>query len=350
MAQPSADYDILFVNGKIRVSALRADDVEALAVKDGKVAALGASADLLNSGNKSDRTRVVDLQGRRCVPSLVDGHCHPVRGVAASMFAVKFGLSDSPQMVADAIAQFVDRNPDAQLLMGGRFGSEFMDKYADVLKPTPREWLDAHSRGKAVYLREQSGHGAWANTAALEFLGITKDTPDPKGGQYVRDKSGALNGVLLGEADMINRRKWPDYTPQQYDQAVREVVRLANSLGITGIKDADVSEEIARAFRDADISGDLSLRVSACLGTAFGFREAAVDYARFEEWRDKYKSAHVDTSNVKLYIDGIPSTESRTACFLEPYVDNQGQFESDHRGSLLCAPEVGASSQFCNLR
>jgi predicted amidohydrolase YtcJ len=337
----ATEFDILFVNGKIRVSALRDEEVEALAVgAGGKIAAIGKSADLVSK--KSANTKVIDLQGRRCVPSLIDGHCHPVRGVVAALFAVKFAQSDGPEAIEAALAQFLDKNPSADYVMGGRFSSEFVAQYADDLTPTPREWLDRISRGKAVYLRESSGHGAMANTRALEFLGIKKETPDPHGGEYVKDKTtGECNGVLLGEADMINRRKWPDYSSAQYDEAVREVVRMANSYGMGGIKDADVSEEIARAFRDADLAWDLKMRVSACLGTNFGFRDKAVDYERFEEWRTKYKSPHVDTNNLKLYIDGVPMSDMRTACFLEPYVNNAPKFEPDHRGALLCDQEVG---------
>ncbi|KAJ3321093.1 hypothetical protein HDU93_003436, partial [Gonapodya sp. JEL0774] len=322
--------DLVVTNGRI-TTMVGTSQVEAMAVAAGRIVAIGTTANV--SALVGPNTRVVDLKGKRVIPGLVDAHNHGVKGCLATHFACKFPFSVTPDDLERALYDFMDRNPTAQFVMGGRYGSDFFSKYADVLLPTPRAWLDARSRGKAVYLREYSGHDGWANSKAMEYFGITKDTPDPVGGRIVRDKvTGEPTGPMVEESDVKCRLAWPDWSAEQYYASVLELCKIANGFGITGSTDADANEGILRAFKRADSEGRLSLHVAAAQTTPYGHREVPLDYALHERWRDMYASPHVDTRYIKIYLDGVPLNDSRTAFLVEPYLpDPQNRFPPDHR-------------------
>lgn len=189
--------------------------------------------------------------------------------------------------------------------MGGRHPLALFTRFADQLKPSPREWLDARSRGKAIYFREESGHSGWCNSRALDFLGINKDFVDPSGGTAVRDPvTGLPNGVLLEEVDSVARLKWPDFSADQWQAGVIEACRMGNELGLTGFKDANADELILRALKEVDSQGKLTAHVAACIGTLVGRREVPLDYDKVERTRDAFASKRVATRHVKFYLDG----------------------------------------------
>lgn len=336
MTSPTNPPDLIVINGRIStMSDTGPAEVEAMAVSNGLIVAMGG-ADTI-SALAGPQTRVIDLGPRRnrVIPGLIDAHCHPVKGAIAGLFACKFGFSATPEDVEAALNTFFERFPDVDRVMGGRYGSDFMAKYADVMQPSPRAWLDAKSKGRAVYLREDSGHNGWANSKALEVLGLSKDSPDPKGGKLVRDSTtGELTGILLEEADVAARLAWPDWSHAQYSEGVKEMMKIANAYGVTGVVDADANHGILKAYQAVDQQGEgLSLRVVASQTTPYGHREEPLDYGHHEEWRDMYASKRVDTRSVKIYEDGVPLDDSRSALLLEPYLPDP-RFPENHCGSV----------------
>ncbi|KAI9024837.1 amidohydrolase 3 [Hyaloraphidium curvatum] len=331
MASPDAHADLILTNGRITISAASGDEAEALAARGGRVVAVGPAADVLRL--RGPETKVVDLAGRRAIPALIDAHVHPLTGTAVSLFSAAFPTSSTPAEIEAALGKFFDANPHVEYVMGGRIGSDFLSRYAGELVPTPREWLDARSRGRAVYIREESGHNGWANSRALEHLGIDDNFVDPKGGKVVRDAAGKPTGLLVEEVDMNARTRWPDWSQEQYRAALAELCKRAAAYGLCGLKDANVAEPLLKAYSDADRAGALTLRIAACLATPFGHRETPLDYAELERLRDAYKTERIDTRHVKLYLDGVPLCESRSACMIDPYLPDPG-FPPGHHGSL----------------
>ncbi|KAJ3332637.1 hypothetical protein HDU93_009009 [Gonapodya sp. JEL0774] len=318
------------------MSEIHAAEAEAIAIRDGLILEVGSNASVIAIAGPE--TQVIDLNGRRVIPGLIDAHNHGVKACLATLFACKFPFSVTPHDLESALGDFMDRNPDVQFVMGGRYGSEFLKKYATELTPSPREWLDARSRGRAVYLREDSGHNGWANSKTLDFLGITRNSPNPKGGRFERNTAtGELTGILIEDADVQARGAWPDWTPTQYYIAVLEFARIANSFGIIGGSDADANEGILRAFKQADDDGKLSLYIAAAQTTPYGHRDTQLDYTLHERWRDAYTSRHVDTRFIKIYLDGVARDDSRTAFLIEPYLPDP-RFPSDHRAHAHVTP------------
>lgn len=320
--------DNILFNGFIYTMEPDQPAAEAVAIRSGKIAALGTLAEVCKlAGEKTQR---IDLRGRMVMPGLIDGHSHPTKGAIANLFSCKFAFSATQEDIARILTEHLEKNPNAELIMGGRWDSSFFEEY-DI--PSPRHWLDQYSRDKAVYLRDDSGHNGWANTKTLQLVGVTKDTPDPEGGKIVRDsETGEPNGLLLEEAKTLVEHRVPDWTEEQYQAGVLEMVGLANGYGLTGIKDADASVPLLKAYRDVDQAGNLSLHVAAAISTPFGHRDIPLDYDYLEDLRDEYASEHVHTHFVKIYEDGVPTT-ARTAAMLEPYVPHEN-FPDDFTGLL----------------
>lgn len=328
MHQSAPPADTLLLNGYIHTVDDLVPVAEALAIRDGRILALGSSAEMREWAGA--HTRIIDLEGRMVMPGLVDAHCHPAKGAIADLFSCKFEFSASDTDIAGNVAAFIAANPDAPCVIGGRWGSDFFTRHPMA---SPRGWLDEHARGRPVYLRDDSGHNGWANSAALTLLGIDRTTPDPKGGTIVRDPTtGEPTGLLLEEADSQARNRLPDWTPAQYLAGVRAMVRLANGYGITGVTDADASEQLLQAYQAADEAGDLKLYVATAISTPYGHRTSPLDYAHLEHLRDRYRSLHVDTRFVKIYEDGVP-TSARSAAMLTPYLPD-GRFPADYLGVL----------------
>ncbi|KXS15629.1 amidohydrolase 3 [Gonapodya prolifera JEL478] len=330
MSSSSSHPDLILTNARITSmsSSPLPSNSDAIAVTHGRVSSIGPTSAIATLAGPS--TKRIDARGRSVVPGLVDAHNHGVKACLARLYACSFTFSASPQDIEAALEGFFERNSGVECVMGGRYGSEFFKTYAGQLLPTPREWLDARSRGRAVYLREESGHNGWANSRALELVGITRESVDPKGGRIGRTDAGELTGVLIEDADVQARLRWPDWTAAQYEDAVREYVKVANGFGIVGSTDADANEGILKALSEVDREGGLSLHVVAAQTTPYGHREEPLDYGLHERWRELYTSDHVDASFVKIYLDGVARDDSRTAFLLEQYLPDP-RFPESHR-------------------
>ncbi len=320
--------DTILLNGFVYTIEQSAPHAEALAISEGKLIAVGTSQEIRD--HASSATEVIDLQGRMIMPGLVDGHCHPAKGAIANLFSCKFAFSATPAEIARAITERIERDPEIPCIMGGRWGSSFFEEHNIG---SPRVWLDQISQGRAVYLRDDSGHNGWANSQALRLAGISRNSADPEGGKIIRDaQTGEPDGRLLEEADSYVRNRLPDWTPAQYRAGVLEMVRIANAYGITGVTDADASEPLLNAYRSVDLAGALTVYVAASITTPYGHRDTPLDYASIEVLRDKYASPHVDTRFAKIYEDGVP-TSARTAAMLAPYLPH-AEFAAGFSGML----------------
>ena len=310
--------DKILFNGFIYTVEQDQPTVEAVAIRAGKIMALGSSEEVRKLAG--EKTQLIDLQGRMVMPGLIDGHCHPTKGAIANLFSCKFAFAATAEDIARTLKDYMEKNPDADWVIGGRWGSSFFENN-DI--PSPRTWLDSYSRDKAVYLRDITGHNGWANTRALQLLGLDKDTTDPAGGKIIRDpQTGEPNGLLIEEADVSARSQVPDWTAEQYRAGVLEMVRIANGYGITGMTEADASEPLLKVYQDVDRAGKLSLHLAASISTPYGARDTPLDYDHIEALRDQYASDHVDTRFVKIYEDGVP-TGARTAAMLAPYMPHE---------------------------
>ncbi|MCZ6827981.1 MAG: amidohydrolase [Gammaproteobacteria bacterium] len=325
--------DMVLSNGRIYTVNPAQPWVEAVAISGGKYTYVGDAAGL--GSHIGPETRQLDLQGRMAMPGINDVHSHPWQGGTKVLYGCNFAFSATPEEIADIISECVARDPDAQWIIGGQWTSDFFKNHE---LGSPREWLDRVSGDKAVYLEDDSGHHGWVNSKALALAGVSKDTPDPAGGVFLRDTNGEPNGVALESAKTVVEEVIPQWTHEQNVAALTEAVKRANAFGITGILEARTPPSVSPAYATLDQQGLLTTYAITALQTPRGKRDTAMDVAPLIEISERYSSEHVHTRFAKIFLDGVP-TASRSAVMLEPYLVNE-EFSEPTTGMLMVAPEV----------
>jgi predicted amidohydrolase YtcJ len=208
--------------------------VQALAVRDGKIAAVGARDAVMRL--KGAATEVVDLKGRTLLPGFIDTHGHMIYFGKNLMDADLFGARDVAELVARMKAH-VPKVPEGAWIVGFGYGARSLK---EGRAPTIEE-LDAVSPDRPVLIVDSSGHLGSANTAAYRAAGIDASTPDPEGGSFARKADGrALAGPLEETALNALRRRRPPFTGELADRVATEAARLWMSYGQTTAMDCGV--------------------------------------------------------------------------------------------------------------
>ena len=296
--------DLVFRGGVVWTGVPGAPAVEAIAVRGGRVAAMG-SAEEADSWIGPE-TRVVELEGRALLPGFIDAHTHFLQG-GFQLSSVDLRDAASPQEFARRIAAFAEGLPAGVWITGGDWDHE---RWGGELPR--REWIDALTPDNPVFVSRLDGHMALTNTLALDAGGVTAATEDPAGGAIVRDGAGRPTGVLKDEAMGLVGRAIPDRTEAELDAALQAAAAHALSLGVTQVHDMGGWSGL-EAYRRAHAAGELPLRVYA-----------VVPMGGWERMRD-FVSANgrgddrLWWGGLKAFVDG--SLGSTTAWFYDPYED-----------------------------
>jgi hypothetical protein len=306
--------DLLFVNGSVRTMEPARRVASALAVRDGRIVALGLDADLRSLVGPG--TRVVDLDGRSLLPGFQDAHVHPPLGGWAMLTCDLHDLPWDREAYLARIRAYAASHPDEAWIVGGGWG---MPAFPGG---TPsREELDAVVADRPVFLENRDGHGAWVNTRALELAGVGADTADPADGRIEGSADGSPQGTLHEGAALLVRRLVPEFTQEQWEAAILAAQAHLHGFGITAITDAWVTAEHLPAYRSLAERGDLTLRTNLSL---WWDREAGLEQLEwFEEARRTATLGRLRASSVKLMLDGV--LENQTGALLEPYLDLEGR-------------------------
>ncbi len=330
-ALPAADTVI--TNARIYTLDPAQPWAQAAAVADGRFVFVGDTRG--TAAYRGPHTRVIDLAGKMVMPGVNDVHSHPWQGGLKLLYHCSFAFTATPDEVAAQLRRCLAENPGAKWIEGGQWTSDF---FRNNTIPSPRAWLDAISTDAAIVLHDDATHNAWVNSRALQLAGISRDTPDPEGGVIVRDAAGEPNGLLYESAQRLVAQIRPEWTVPQYRAAIAEGVREANRVGLAGIDEARVQAPMLEAYRQLDAAGELSLRVTANLQTPREYRDYPLQMADYTALRDEYRSTHVDTRYVKIFLDGVP-TASRTALMLADYVTDAEHPEAT-KGFLLVDADI----------
>jgi predicted amidohydrolase YtcJ len=300
---------------------------DALAVRDGRIIALGRDAVEEATG---PRTRRLHLPGSLVLPGFQDAHVHPPFAGRNRLLLDLSGLSGRAAYLA-RIAEYARSHPDRPWITGGGWSMEHFPG------GTPRrEDLDAVCPDRPVFLLNRDVHGAWVNSAALRAAGITRDTPDPADGRIERDPvTGEPSGTLHeGAAYSFDDRHVPRPEPAEWEAAVLEAQRHLHSLGITGWQDAWVTPETQAAYLSLARAGRLTARV---VGALWWDRHRGLEQIPELVERRTAAADGFSPTTVKIMVDGV--LENYTGALLEPYCDGCGG-HSDNRGLTYVEPEL----------
>lgn len=307
---------------------------EAVAVRDGRIAAVGTDAQVCEL--VGPRTEVVDLHGRMLLPGFQDAHVHPAMGGLQLTRCDLTGL-DTIAGYTEHVAAYAAAHPDEEWILGGGWS---MPAFPGGVPD--RETLDTVTAGRPAYLPNRDGHSAWVNSRALELAGITRDTPDPRGGRIERDAAGAPSGALHESAMDLVGRILPASSPRQKRDALLAAQAYLHSLGITGWQDAAVGESVVgEDFFDTYLelaeSGELTARV---VGAQWWQRERGIeqlDGLLERRTRAARTPGRFRADSVKIMQDGV--CETFTAAMLAPYLDANGH-ETANTGMSFVEPDA----------
>ena len=226
--------DTILVNGKILTVDDRFSIREALAIHDGRILALGATADIRKLAGSA--TRIIDLQGRTVIPGLIDSHIHAIRAGLTYSTEVNWvgvgSLSDALDRIRQAAATM---KPGSWLIVGGGWTP---NQFKERRRPTQAE-LEAAAPNNPVYV--QLGYG-WIlmSRSGFKLLNIATESDLPAGGRLERDTAGNLTGGISGNQPAIVAvfDKLPRPSFDQQVEGIRRFFRELNRLALTGVGDA----------------------------------------------------------------------------------------------------------------
>jgi len=313
-----ASADVIFQNGHIYTPTGWASG---LAISKGTIVAVGDSAAV--ASHRTASTRVIDLKGQTVLPGLHDMHVHPAgAGIDQSRCAIPHGAT--PSQVFDATASCVAKVKPGEWVTGRAYEAASFGA-----TPPHKSMLDKVSPNNPVVFEDISGHSSWANSAALKAAGITRDTPNPKGGIIERDSKGEPTGVLRESAGGLVRQHVPPPSKAQYITALKWSLDLMASYGITAFVDAGVSTPGAIAYDELADRGQLKQRVVGCII----YRENDLIAQRMFYARDKFSP-----TCIKIFLDGVP-TDGHTAAMVDEYAPLLHGSETGREKGLLLIPQ-----------
>lgn len=242
-----------------------------------------------------------------------DAHIHFLSG-SLGLDEVDLNDTKSPEDVVAKVNQFIKDNPGKEWITGRGW------QYTSFENGLPdHESLAGILNEKPVFIRAYDGHSAWANKKALSLAGIDRDTKYDGFGEIVKDKNGAPTGTLRESAMGLVSKNIPKPARAEKLNALRKGMKLAASLGITSIQNADGSEEDLSLYKELLSNGELTLRYAA----AFSVNKTTTDedIALFSRLKDSvgFNNPMIRADAIKFMIDGV--IESHTGYMLQPYDD-----------------------------
>src|SRR5947208_1186085 len=303
-AAPSAD--LIVTHAKVYTGDPAHREVEAIAILGERIVAAGPR-DVVSAW-RGPATRVIDAGGRRVVPGFNDAHVHFVSG-GMDLDNVDLKSAPSPAEFVKRIAARVAGAAKGEWVLGGNWDEQ---GWTPAQLPD-RAHIDRVAPTTPVFLSRYDGHMALANSVAINLAGVTAKTPDPPGGEIVRDARGEPTGLFKDAALSLVAKAIPPFTHEQRLRAARRALAHAASLGVTSVQDMNPEYDDVAAYAELLERGELTVRIYAA--------------PTLTDWRDQAKiglrrafgSAWLRLGALKAYADG--SLGSTTAYFFEPYLD-----------------------------
>ena len=324
--------EIVLRNGKIYTADPARSIKQAIAFSGNTIVAVGSDADM--TALTGPATKVIDLGGKLVLPGLIDTHIHPivgaVNGAKCSLAGVKATIDALKAVIEACLAE----DP------GGAdewFEAAQLDNYG--FQATAKD-LDMIEAKRPIALEGNDGHTVWVNSRGLGLLGVTAETPDPRGGKIDRDASGAPTGSFADSAAIFVADKIP--VPSVDEQAALTATELKkmSAVGLTSLMDAYVTPAEAKVWRRVYDTGKLPMRVRMAIYVADPSDDSDEAVARLIA---AAKDGDVDpdflrSDLVKVFADGVMEYPAQTAAMLTPYLDAGGK-PTSHLGELYFDPE-----------
>jgi len=326
VVQSGETADTVYTGGPILTINDAAPRAEAVAVKDGRILAVGALSDM--DTHRGESTKTVDLAGRALLPGFVDSHGHVVMGglqaLSANLLAPPDGEVKDIASLQEALRSWARKNAKIVEKVNMIVGFGYDNAQLAELRHPTREDLDAVSEDIPIIIVHQSGHIGVANTKALELGKIDASTEPPPGGVIRKNADGEPNGVL--EEYAFFAVLVPMIGSLGHEGVVaftRAGVNLWASYGYTTAQEGRATPQTVEVLKEVGAEGGLPIDV-----VVFPDVLEAPDYIAAnvsQEYKDR-----VRVGGCKLTIDGSP--QGFTALRDRPYYDPVGDYPPGYAG------------------
>lgn len=307
--------DLIIHNAKIYTVDQQFSIVEAIAIQDGSILAIGTDKAILS---QYQSTQQVDAKGKPIYPGFYDAHCHFYR-YGLGLQTVNLVGTKSYEEIIDKLIQYRKDNPNKSWIIGRGWDQNDWENQRFPTKDT----LDILFPKTPILLSRIDGHAALVNQKALDLANINMDT-NIEGGAIVQE-SGKVTGVLIDNAIGLVSSKIPTPTLEEQKEALLLAQKKCFVVGLTTLADAGLSKQTVELIDNMQQNGDLKIRLYAMLSAYSQNINAYLN-------KGIYKTDKLHVGSFKIYADG--ALGSRGACLLSPYSDRPNE-----TGFLLSSPE-----------
>jgi len=327
--------DLVLVNGKILTVDTKDSIAEAVAIRGGKIIAVGSNAEIQQRAAKE--TRAVDLHGRTATPGLIDSHGHFADGGVNELYDV--GLSDAAS-IEDIVRRVRERaaslKPGEWVLGNGWDEGKLSDRRYVFASD-----LDKVAPNNPVWLTHTTGHYGAANTYAMKMAHITAETKDPPAGTIDRDAQRAATGVLKESAMEMVTNLIPPTSPEQEHNAILHMIDALHQEGMTAIKEAAIQPQTWDSYRKILDEGKLTVRVFtlwAAGSTMDSARKTLAHLSALPKPPQSLGDGKLLSGGAKIFMDG--SGSARTAWVYKDWNKNSTGVDTGNRGYPSVEPEI----------
>ncbi|HXG01720.1 MAG TPA: amidohydrolase [Bacteroidota bacterium] len=302
------EADMLLINGVVYTLNDAQPIAQAVAVRAGKIAAVGGTDELRE---RFSAAQVIDLKGKPVYPGFTDAHAH-LEGLGALLLNINLMDTRSVAEIQELVAERAAVVPPGTWIRGRAW-----DQNRWPIKTFPtHDMLDSVTTSHPVYLKRVDGHAAWVNKEALDLAGITRDTPDPEGGKILRDARGEPTGVLIDNAVELVEAVMPPPSEAEMREAIEKAARECVRVGLTEVHDMGVELDVISIYKTLINERKLPLRLYVALAGA------GPAWRQYAERGPEVPSddPRLTIRALKVYADG--ALGSRGAALIEPYSDD----------------------------
>jgi predicted amidohydrolase YtcJ len=330
--------DLILSNGHIVTMDDRRRVVSALAVRDGKIEAVGTAQAVAVCAGRT--TKKVDLKGRTVLPGFIDVHTHALdwaKGIVRGEIDAGYPTVVSIAGIKAAVAEHARTTAPGQWVRGAGWDDSKLAEHRYLNKDD----LDAVAANVPVYLVHVTGHLGVANRAALRVAGIDRNTPDPPGGVIEHDANGEPTGVVKDNAMRLLDAKLPPDPPGIAVRAAQVASERAAAVGLTSIHDiwgggSSTTEEM-NGYQEAHQLGLLKIRVQMAPGVS---SLADAQRLALSGVHTGFGDEHLKFGAVKMFADG--GMAARTIAIYPPGLQENGK---EDLGLLMWSPEEMLDAQ-----
>lgn len=299
--------ETLYFNAKVITVDSSNPRAEAVIVSGERIVFVGSTHEA--TARVSARARKINLKGKTLVPGFNDDHTHTLAAGSFYLQPILWGKSCAE--IIEIVKKEAAKKKPGELITASSWD------YPTCPKPH-KSMLDRAAPNNPVFLTQYSGHAAWVNSLQLKEMGIDRNTPDPEGGQIVRDENGEPTGILRDTA--MGSSEYLDFAKQilsssRHRAIIDKSLELYRIAGITSVQDNTWEPFTVRLLNKYRGQAKLSARF-ACWQLGDSFLEP------LPRWFGSYDSLWVRKGLTKYFADGAFST--RTGWLFEEYADERG--------------------------